>query len=291
MKVIDKTPQQDSRGNISLVARVQGTLSHGLSWFPELEAQKKIINQLDRMLDKGFVLIRNFNLPESEIVIPIILIGPGSFNVIIVTPVKGHFQVKGVEWNTLNDKGETTPARRNPVDLLVKLTRAVQKYLQVNKINVTVPIDPVLIASDPGANIESSEPAVRVVRSDAVKPFTSTLNAASPVMRAEQVLALADLIIEPHPQVEKTPAAPSTQSERPLSRAQAIFKASETSNQPQTALQALPKASLAKPAQQPGPAPRKRTGLSITQMLILAAMGLLGCCIMGGLTYFLFFLN
>lgn len=289
MKVIDRTPLQDPQGNINPIARIQGTLTYGLHWYPELEAQKKIIGQLDRLLDKGFVLIRNFNLPDSEIFIPIILIGPGSFNVIVVTPVKGHFQVKGVEWNTLNDKGDATPAKRNPIDLLVKLTRAVQKYLQVNRINVTVPIDPVLIASDPGANIESSEPAVRVVRSDAVKPFAATLNASSPVMRAEQALALADLIIEPQPPVDKNPTPAPQQPERPLSRAQAIFKASETANQQQAPLQSLPKAAPSK--QTPQPAPRKRAGLTVMQMLILAAMGLLGCCIMGGLTYFLFFLS
>ena len=284
MKVIDRTPLQDPQGNISLIARVQGTLTYGLNWYSELEAQKKIIAQLDRMLDKGFVLIRNFNLPDSEIFIPIILIGPGSFNVIFVTPVKGHYEVKGVEWNMLNDKGEATPAKRNPIDLLVKLTRAVQKYLQIHKINVSVPIEPVLIASDPGANIDSLQPAVRVVRSDAVKPFASTLNAASPILRAEQALALADLIIEPQPREEKNPTAPP-QAERPLSRAQAIFKASEGTNQT-PALQSLPKASPAKQA--PPPAPRKRAGLSVSQMLILAAMGLLGCCIIVGATYFLF---
>lgn len=289
MKVIDQTPLQDPQGNISPIARVQGTLTYGLHWFPDLEAQKKIISQLDRLLDKGFVLIRNFNLPDSEIFIPIILIGPGSFNVIVVTPVKGHFEVKGVEWNTVSDKGDVTPAKRNPVDLLVKLTRAVQKYLQAHKINVTVPIEPVLIASDPGANIESSQPAVRVVRSDAVKSFAATLNAASPVLRAEQALALADLIIEPLPQVDKNPPLAPQQSERPLSRAQAIFKASETANQQQSPLQSLPKAAPAKQTVQP--APRKRAGLTVMQLLILAAMGLLGCCIMGGLTYFLFFLN
>ena len=290
MKVIDRTPLLDPQGNINAIARVQGTLTYGLNWFPELEAQKKIINQLDRLLDKGFVMIRNLNLPDSEIFIPIILIGPGSFNVIFVTPVKGHFQVKGVEWNTLSDKGDATPAKRNPIDLLVKLTRAVQKYLQIHKINVSVPIEPVLIASDPGANIESSQPAVRVVRSDAVKPFAASLNSASPILRAEQALALADLIIEPQPLVEKKTAPPSAQTEKPLSRAQAIFKASsEGASQPQT-LQSLPKASPAKPAPSQ-PARKKRTGITGIQMLILAAMGLLGCCVMGGLAYFLFFLN
>lgn len=289
MKVIDKTALQDRQGNINPIARVQGTLSHGLNWYPELEAQKKIIAQLDRLLDKGFALIRNFNLPESEIVIPIILIGPGSFNVIFVTPAKGRFEVKGAEWNTVDAKGNATPAARNPIDLLVKLSRAVQKYLQLNNITVPTQVEPVLIASDPGANIESSQPAVRVVRSDAVKSFAATLNAASPVLRAEQVLALADMILEPQPPPGKNPAEPlPPQTAKPLSRAQAIFKASEGANPPPVT-QSLPRAVPAKPPIPP--ARRKRAGMSGMQIFILAAIGLLGLCILGGLAAYLFLLN
>ncbi len=71
MKLIDKTPLQDDKGNISFVARVQGTLKYGLNWSAELEAQKTVIAQLDRQLEKGFILIRNFTLPNSEIVLGI----------------------------------------------------------------------------------------------------------------------------------------------------------------------------------------------------------------------------
>ncbi len=289
MKVIDRTPHRDRQGNITLISRVQGTLTHGLDWAPELDAQKKVIVQFNRLLDKGYVLIQNFLLPESEITIPIILIGPGSFNVIFVTPLKGHFQAKGMEWNTVDNKGNISPARRNPIDLLVKLSRAVQKYLQIHNINVPMKIEPVLIASDPGANIESAEPAVRIVRSDAISTFAKTLNTSAPTLRAEQVLVLADLILEPHLHSEKNQAESlPPQVERPISRAQAIFKAAEKANQPQT-LQSLPKANPPKPAVQP--APRKRAGLSVVQILILAGMGLLGCCIIGGLAYYLFFLS
>ena len=82
MKIIDKTPLQDAKGQISLPARVQGTLKYGLNWYAELEAQKAAIAQLDRILEKGAVLIRNFTLPNSEIVIPLILISTGGISVI-----------------------------------------------------------------------------------------------------------------------------------------------------------------------------------------------------------------
>ena len=133
MKIIDKTPLQDANGNISLVARIQGTLKYGLNWFAELEAQKAVIAQLDRSLEKGFVLIRNFTLPNSEIVIPIILIGAGGIWVIYVTKEKGSFEAKGDQWNTVNADGKSMPASINLIDRVSKLSIVFQKYLEDTK--------------------------------------------------------------------------------------------------------------------------------------------------------------
>ena len=74
MKIIDKTPLQDDKGEIGIISRVQGTLKYGFDWYAEMEAQKNLMNQLNRALEKGFVLIRNLNLPGSKIYIPLILI-------------------------------------------------------------------------------------------------------------------------------------------------------------------------------------------------------------------------
>jgi hypothetical protein len=285
MKVIDKTPLQDQQGNISVVSRVQGTLKYGMNWFAELEAQKSVIAQLDRLLDKGFVLIRNFTLPGSDIVIPIILIGPGSLSIIFVTPAKGHFEAKGTEWNMVNN-GVSTPASRNLIDRLGKLSRAFQKYLQIQKINIPMQAEPVLIASDPGANIESVRPAVRVVRSDAIKQFASSLNQASPVLRAEQVLVSADLILEPQPSSTERPPEPEIPVERPVSRAQAIFNASESA---ESAQRPVPRPSPEPQAAQPSP--KKSRGISSSQIILLAVLGIVECCILAGGVYFLFFFN
>ena len=77
MKIIDKTPFQNEKGEIGLWDRLQGTLKYGQSWYTDLQAQKVIIDQLNRLFEKGFVLIRNLTLPGSEITVPIILIGAG----------------------------------------------------------------------------------------------------------------------------------------------------------------------------------------------------------------------
>ena len=288
MKVYDKTPLLDPQGNINPIARIQGTLKYGLSWSSELEAQVAVIAQLDRLLDKGFVLIRNFTLPDSDIVIPMILIGPGSLSVIFATPLKGDFEAKGNEWNSVKN-GIAVPASRNLIDLLIKYTRVFQRYLQLNKINIPVPIEPVLIATNPGANIESVRPAVRVVRSDAIKQFASSVNQASPILRAEQVIASADLIIEPHPASTERPAEPEIPVERPVSRAQAIFQASENGEVEQ---KPQPRPHPAMNAQGKNQTPAKKSpAISRSQIFLLVGLGIFECCILFGGIYVLFFLN
>jgi hypothetical protein len=287
MKVIDKTLFQDPQGNVSPIDRVQGTLKYGFSWYSELAAQKQVIAQLNRhLLDKGFVLIRNFTLPDIEAVIPMILIGPGSISIMLVTPVKGEFEANDTEWNIIKN-GVSTPVARNPIKLLIKLTRAFQKYLDIHKINIPVKVEPILIASDPGANIQSGRPAVRVLRSDAIKQFANTLNQASPSLRAEQILSAVDLILDPQSAPAQL-ATPPVSEEIPLSRAQAIFKAGETADPAaqSTRTAQTPRPAQAKPAQT---TKKKSRGVSGRQIILLAVLGIFECCVLAGGVYFLFF--
>lgn len=285
MRVIDKTPFQDEQGNISLISRIQGTLKYGLNWYAELEAQKKVIAYLDRVLEKGFVLIRNFTLPDSEIVIPLILIGPGSLSVILVSPVKGQFEAKEDEWNVVNN-GVAEPASRNLIDLVGKLKRVFQKYMQVHNINIPLQPEPVLIASDPGAQIESLRPNVRVVRSDAIKQFANTLSQASPVLRTDLISIIADLIIEPQPKTIQ-PTETAAAEEDPAARAKAIFNASEAGTIPPGTI-----SPAAQPRGNKAPAPKKKSpSLSRTQLIMLVVLGIFECCVLLGGAYFLFIFN
>lgn len=305
MKIIDKTPFQDAAGNISISGRAQGMVKYGLKWFAELESQKIVIAQLDRTLEKGFVLIRNFTLPNIEVVIPIILIGPGGISVIHVTPLKGQFEAKGDQWNNIN-YGLSQPANVNLIDIVIKRARALQKYLAAQKINLPTPVEPVLIASDPGAHIDSLRPAVRVVMSDAIKQFAGSLAQANPVWRPESIYDLADRIVEPRKLEEPKPAASAPPPVRktdpqPVSRAKAIFDASDSAQPfnpsefdfafeegdppfaPEPALQnvretnpsiqQLPKAASTK---------GKFLGLTNRQAILLAGMFIIECCVIAG---------
>lgn len=313
MKIIDKTPLQDEKGDISFTARIQGTLKYGFNWYAELEAQKTVIAQLDRALEKGFVLIRNFTLPNSEIVIPIILVGTGGIYVIYVTNEKGFFEAKGDQWNTVSN-GKSQPARINFLSRVVQLSRAFQKYLEIQKFNLPAPVEPVLIASDPGAQIDSTRPVARVVRSDAIKQFSASLLQARPLMSSAVVYDLADQIIDPSLRREASPAAAASpkgeSAERPVSRAQAIFNASDSSESfdpndlgfafeegiTPVSLQAVPQnlrepnPARPLPASKPIPAKGKILGMTNTQAALLAGMFMIECCLLIGFAA-IFYLN
>jgi len=290
MKIIDKTVLQDENGNINIIARVQGTLKYGLNWYAELEAQKTVITQLDRMLEKGFAVIRNFTLPNSEIVIPLILIGPSGIFVIFVTQVKGQFEAKGDQWNTINTDGTSLPARRNLVDLIAKLARAFQKYLENQKINLQIPVEPVLIAIDPGAQIASVRPIVRVVRSDAIKQFAGSLLQSRPILRTNSIYDLADRIVTPLTPEELLISMPVEVGEKNISRTSDPsaefepndlgFSFEDDNTSESEAAKKEPKA--ARPRPKVAPAQKKTLGMTNQQLILLAGMFIIECCVVIG---------
>ncbi len=307
MKIIDKTPLQDAAGNINIIARVQGTLNYGLSWYGELEAQKAVIAQLDRSLEKGFVLIRNFTLPNSEIIIPIILIGAGGIWVIYVTQVKGQFEAKGDQWNTISNDGKSQPASINLISRVSKLTSAFQKYLKIQKVDMPNPVESVLITANPGAQIESVRPVARIVRSDAIKQFASSLLQARPIWRTDFIHELADRLVDPRPPADLSLVKPPMveAGQQSVSRAKAIFNASEEVDPFNTtdlglAVEEVGSQSFQRSMREPSPArprpnPRPATGrkklfgLSIAQLMILAGMFLLMLCVLIGAGAFIYF--
>jgi hypothetical protein len=292
MKIIDKTPLQDANGNINTIARVQGTLKYGLSWFAELEAQKLVIAQLERTLEKGFVLLRNFTLPNSEIVVPLTLIGPGGIWVIYVTPVKGNFEAKGDQWNTVNNDGKSLPASINYISRLIQLASATQKYIKIQKVEMPSPVEGVLIATDPGAQVDSVRPIVRIVRSDAIKQFALSLMQARPVWRPEFIHELADRLLDPRPQEElpamvPTPALQSTartdtfEQGKPFGANELDFSFEESDAQSNSQnLQEDEKTPQAKPGM--APPNKKFLGLGDTQIVLLAGMLIIELCIVFG---------
>jgi hypothetical protein len=318
MKIIDKTPLLNEKGELGFVQRIQGMTQFGFNWPSELQAQKAIINYFDRQLEKGYTLIRNYTLGKSGITVPIILLGPTGIHVIHVAYLKGQYEARGEEWNVASGNGYK-PAPENLVHETLRMAKAVRAFIERQGVQVPVEVEPVLIAGDPGLHVEAVKPAIRVLMIDGIKSYVAGLATAEPVLRAEMVYELTDRLLNPHPARKTAAVAVSPVGEPALesapvqldpfaARAQALFKSSGQVNpfnpadfdfavedemdfdlRPAVApspVASTPTPSAPAPLAAAKPRPRRYLGMTGMQLSIVIVLALVLLCIVAGFVYY-----
>jgi hypothetical protein len=314
MKIIDKTPLVDEKGELGFVPRVQAMFTYGFNWPTELRAQKAIVTFFDRQLEKGYTLIRNITLGASGITVPMILLGPTGIHVINVTFMRGRFEARGDSWN--EESGDRyRPADVNLIQQTARMARAVRAFIERQGAHVPVKVEPVLIAANPGLHIESVKPSIRVLMIDGIKSFVSGLVAGEPVLRPEAVHEFTERLVNPRPPKRDRAAATEvipapawqeeiTQSPQQGSRARAIFDASGEARpfnpadfdfemvDEEAAVEAFSASAVeAAPAEAPRPArPRRRfLGMTASQVAIVAALAAALLCVTAVFAYLVIF--
>lgn len=320
MKILDHTPFQDASGQINLINRIQGTLKYGLSWYATLEAQKKVIAILNKVLERGYILIRNKELGASGIVAPLVLIGSAGMYLINVTPLSGFYEARGNEWGTLtNERFQPVPPEKNIIAITDKLARVLMVYYERQGIKLPVLVEPVLMASDPGLHLTSTRPIVRVVQSDAIQRFAENLLSARPSLNAQMVNELAERLITPRsakeqeapppPAEESDPYAAQDEAPFPMepSRLSSILNAPKSdvlidtsdnadigfafeevrAKEPTVMVSNPPSPQERRAAAKP--APKRYFGMSVMQIALLAFMAIVEFCVLAG--GFLFIYN
>ena len=315
MKIIDQTPLLDANGQLSLINRIQGMLKYGFSWPSNLEAQAKVIAQLNKVIEKGYSLFRNQQLGASEIIEPLILVGPSGIYVMEATPLKGLYQARGEEWGAVSN-GRFQPAGINILGRTARLAKILQVYFERQNIKLSEPVRPVLLAADPGLHIESLRPVVRVVMSDAIDRFATELLSARLVYNAQEVGEFVERIQNPRSarQAEEPPApqedAFSLKDEKPFpstepSRMQSILHSSQSDalietgpsdvgfaleDEPSpTVLVNNPAPAAARQSRPAAPAKQRILGMTIQQFSLLAFMGLFEFCLLAGFATLIYF--
>ena len=304
MKIIDKTPLLDEKGELTLAQRIKGMFQYGFSWPNELNGQKAIITFFDRQLEKGYTLIRNLSLGQSGIMVPMILLGPTGIHVIQVIFLRGRYEVRGDTWNV--EAGEKfKPAPVNLVQQTMRMAHAVQAFIERQGVKLPVSPEPVLIAGEPGLHIETVRPAVRAVMIDGIKSFVTGLTSASIVLSAEQVFDYTERLLNPRvpKKVSVSPNTSPAQGYAPqeVSRARAIFDASEeakpfdaadfdfamSDEEPsiETGSDTFSQADAAESSRSVPRTSNKILGMTPPQLAILIALGLALLCILAGFAY------
>ena len=311
MKIIDKTPLLNEKGELGLLQQVQGMFKFGFNWPNELAAQKAIITFFEHNLEKGYTLIRNITLGASGIMVPLILLGPTGIYVIHVTYLRGRYEVRGNEWNEASGEGYK-PASINLIQRTTRMANAVKAFIERQGVKLPVSIEPVLIAGDPGLHIESVRPAIKVLMIDGIRSFVSGVVNGKPVLRIEAVHEFTERII--NPRSPKKEARASTAPERQaitdqktqppsqeVSRARAIFDAAEETapfnpadfdfamlNEEPTTEALTPsmqESSLAQPLPPPTPSTKRLLGMTRLQLMIVAALAVAFLCLLAGFAY------
>jgi hypothetical protein len=314
MKIIDKTPLLDEKGELGFSQRIQGMFQFGFNWPNELQTQKAIITFFDRQLEKGYTLIRNMTLGQSGITVPMILLGPTGIHVIQIANIRGRYEVRGDTWNVAaGEKYEPAPV--NLIQQTIHMANAVQAFIERQGVNLPASPEPVLIAGDPGLHIESVRPAIKVMMIDGIRSFVSGLAIGQAVLSPEQVFDFTERILNPRPRKKESAAmsasitAPRAEWEQEqfpqeVSRARAIFNASdearpfnpadfdfamtddESSMEAATAISQ--ESSPARPVQESATRSNRILGMTTLQLAIIAGLTLALLCILAAFGYIIF---
>lgn len=298
MKIIDKTPYRTETGEIDLLGRIQGMLKYGISWYDRVKAQDVVIAIIEKQLDSNFALLRNITLPNTDINLPLVLIGPPGIYLLNVLHERGVYKARDDQWGTMvGDR--FVAARMNHLSRTVTFGRVLQVYLDRQGFKGSVVVESVLMASDPGMQIESTRPAVRVVMSDALERFAASMSQARPVLNSPLAHDVAHALLvgrSPKP-AELEPAAPVQEEEDDLSQSSfGAFSFDEQQDDSETgrvedqqqspafeSQPAQPQAKTKRPTKKKGP-----LGLTTTQLLILGAALLIALCVIVAAAIFVF---
>lgn len=194
MKITDNTPFRNSGGVIDIFGRVRGSLKFGLSWYDRVKAQDMVAAALDKVLGTNFILLRNVILHNTDIDLPMVLIGPPGISLINVAHESGVYRAKGNEWSTVSGD-KYVPVPENLVKVTSTMGRVLQLYLDRAGYKGELTVESILMAADPGIHIQSDHPAVsQIVLSDALERFANSKNQAAPIFSASRVTELANAI-------------------------------------------------------------------------------------------------
>ncbi|MBN2043800.1 MAG: hypothetical protein JW757_02170 [Anaerolineales bacterium] len=232
MKILDYSPIPFNGGKLSLQERFKGITRFGFSWVSEMKSQEVVIEILGRLLDNRFTMLRNVPLPEAEIIIPLILLGPQGVVVINNSPMRGIYRASGDSWEIMDNRSRNFKATRpNLITRTLMMTRAFNNFLTQK--GYALENDGILVFTDPGIHVNATRSDVRIILVDAVERFASRLLLNRPVMDVEDVRSIihslevamqpeeepeAEVKIVPHQQVAQSVDSGFMQAISPLQK-------------------------------------------------------------------------
>ncbi len=190
MKLIDPTKSPAKGDGLQKALNQLGKLIPLGS--PQNQAEEMILARFYNLLDNRYTLLRNLRFEVKGEVFPPILVGPAGLFILNLSHARGIFKAKDDAWLELD---ETTkkyiPARPNLIrqsrDYGLKLAGILddhgKRYPEIST---------VLILTEPGVSLETSNPVIRIVRMDGVDKLLQGWTSQAGVLQASQYTSLID---------------------------------------------------------------------------------------------------
>jgi hypothetical protein len=181
MKLIEFTRKPVEKGSVQ---KVVDQVNKMLPFVKSGEhAEDAIIARCMRRFDNRFIVVRNLPMERTEEYFPPILIGPAGVILLNISPLQGSFRAKDDAWFELSKSTQRyNPGHPNLIKQSLDFAQKLASQLDQHQKSHSE-IVPVLIFANPGVQVETSNPAVRIVHMDGVE------NLIGAILKSEQVLA------------------------------------------------------------------------------------------------------
>jgi hypothetical protein len=156
------------------------------------EGEEVIVAHFLRGLDNRFIMLRNLQLEGTGIPFPHILIGPHGLAVLNMSHAKGFYKVREETWWKMDKTNHRyDPARPNLIKQSQDYAKKLATILDVHG-KSHPEVTPILIFANPGVNIETANPAIRVVLMDGVESLIGSFLSSDEILNTNEINFLAD---------------------------------------------------------------------------------------------------
>jgi len=194
MKLIEPTNKKVERDHRK---RPTGLLKQRMAGTKTGEkSEQAILAHFLSSLDNRYIMFHNLQIESLDVPFPVVLVGPPGLALINFSHEKGFFKADDDSWAKMdNTSHRFSPVQPNLIKQTQEYAQRLGMLLDIHD-KVHPKIAPILIFARPGVNIESSNPAIRIVMMDGVDNFIASFIKSSEVLRPNEVDYLADALEE-----------------------------------------------------------------------------------------------
>jgi hypothetical protein len=190
MKLIEPANKNVKKGSLQNISdQIRQLFQFGNT---DEHTEDAIMARFVKGLDNSFVMLRNLQLESVGPPFPPILIGPAGLFVLNINYEKGFFKAKEDSWLRMDKAShQFSTARPNLIKQSQDYAKKLATILDVHG-KSHPDISPLLIFANPGANIETVKPAIRIVMMDGVDSLIATLLKSDEMLHPNEINYLSD---------------------------------------------------------------------------------------------------